>query len=75
MTIETKYNPGDTVWFMSNNKIVQSSIKKLSMSFIYSLEVSWELELEEEGSFIHNMPASRTEDKLFSTKQELIDSL
>ena len=31
MTIETKYNIGDTVWLLTNNKAVSGEVKKIDL--------------------------------------------
>lgn len=64
MTIETKYNIGDEVWFMHHRGFPHcdrvASIHIMSdLSILYYLEVS----------------LSREEDELFHTKEELIKSL
>jgi hypothetical protein len=82
MTIETKYNIGDEVWFISNNKPVCSKIQKPHFTADYSnkkeynLEemLGWQLEYMEYG-FGCEFPANRLETELFKTKEELIASL
>lgn len=64
MTIETKYNIGDEVWFIDGHNRPRrdrvASIRIMSdLSILYYLKVS----------------LSREEDELFSTKEELIKSL
>ena len=71
MTIETKYNIGDEVWFIWEN-IVQSakidSIWRITVnpekSVIYQLDIKWD-----------GAPLLFKENALFPTKEELIKSL
>lgn len=64
MTIETKYNIGDEVWFMGHQGYPHrdrvASIRIMSdLSILYYLEVN----------------LSREENELFPTKEELVKSL
>lgn len=71
MTIETKYNIGDEVWFIWEN-IVQSAkidgIWRITVnpekSVIYQLDMKW-----------NEAPLLFKENALFSSKEELIKSL
>ena len=65
MTIETKYNIGDEVWFMYRNKIFSGRIVGI---FIKSNGISYKI-----VSIIKGMWFS--ESKLFPTKEELLKSL
>jgi hypothetical protein len=72
MTIKTKYNIGDVVWFMKNNKALSAPVGKVEYSTdgkFYSL--SYQLKGYMEG--LH--PDIFQECQLFETKEELIDSL
>jgi hypothetical protein len=75
MTIETKYNIGDDVWFMNNNIPCQDKIygiscikTKSSQSQSYCLEQYKRLKNCEMRPFL-------IESQLFKTKKELIASL
>ena len=71
MKLETKFNPGDEVWAMRYDKpqkyIVNEVHAMASIGFRY---VPWYI------MSCSSIDAPRfTEDKLFKTKQELIESL
>lgn len=65
MTIETKYNIGDEVWFMYRNKVFSGRIVGI---FIRSNGISYKI-----VSIIKGMWFS--ESNLFPTKEELLKSL
>lgn len=82
MTIETKYNIGDVVWFMNNNKVCNTHINGIRVDCdpensgfaYYSLEakplikqVKYTLGYGHDG--FHN------ESELFPSKEELLKSL
>lgn len=72
MVIKTKYNIGDEVWFMRNNKVLSAPIGRVEYSTdgkFYSL--SYQLRGYMEG--LH--PDNFQEHQLFQTKEKLIDSL
>ncbi len=75
MTITTKYNIGDSVWVISKNQVVQTTIKRVSMFQNTDFQdFVWDLDLE--GDTGNNLlPAYRPESKLFPSKEELIKSL
>ena len=66
MKVKTKYNINDTVWFMSDNKIQCGMISGVGISvgqtvtIMYSMYSGYDRILEE---------------KLFKTKQELLNTL
>lgn len=73
MTIETKFNIGDEVWFMSRSKCASSQVKGVR---IYSIDgkysyrsscIEIDYDLGDYGSY--------EEFNLFRTKEELLDSL
>jgi len=73
MTIETKYDPDETVWVMVENKVKEAIIyevipgtrlKGLKYSDTYSIK----------GSYGGSGPTFY-EDKIFKTKEELLNSL
>lgn len=72
MQIETKFNIGDEVFVMHLNKVTLVKIKlfdaRVSASGIFT---TYETLSVPEGYLIGGI----TEDKIFSTKQELINSL
>ena len=65
MTINTKYNIGDTVWFMHDNKCVSKKVEniKIDVDIMYIQYV-----FNENGVWL-------SEKHLFSTKEELLKSL
>lgn len=68
MKIKTKFNKGQRVYLLYNNKIVQRIILSIEVNyaFEYLTPVIW-YGLEHIGK--------HKEEELFATKQELIDSL
>jgi hypothetical protein len=71
MTIETKYNIGDEVWFMWANIVHSAKIDSIwnisvkpEKSVIYQLDMIW-----------HDAPLLFNENSLYLTKEELIKSL
>lgn len=74
MTIETKYDVKDIVWFMHNNKIEASPVRKI----VFTKKVGlWGTVT----STIYNLALCTVanidfmEDELFATKEELLKSL
>ena len=70
MTIETKYNIGDDVWLLYNNKAVSSRIFRIEVKV--DLHLSARIKYYLSGSDIAEF---YSEDKLFPTKEELLKSL
>lgn len=71
MTIETKYNLGDEVWFYHHKNIIRSRVRSItllvrkdSISATYLMEDMWT-----DQYIVLN------EDELFPTKEELLKSL
>lgn len=70
MTIKTKFNINESVFFISHNKIQCAIIKGISV-YINSLNkqyIKYNIVNSEEGIFID-------EEKIFITKQDLLKSL
>ena len=66
MTIETKYNIGDEVWFNFKGKA-----KKMKVTDVFiNLSSNIEIELTAKGIIIYTHPSC-----VFSTKEELLKSL
>jgi len=68
MKIETKYNIGDTVWFMDGSKPISDTV------------TNWAIEGNHGGKVLeyYYMPKSFNSvpvDKLYSTKEQLIQAL
>ena len=68
MTIETKYNIGDEVWFMFDGKPLNGKIARISE---YTIKVKVIFEDGKEYLFGRDIKGF----KYFSTKEELIKSL
>lgn len=66
-TAESKYNMGDKVWYISNNKVQSLEITgiRITVESVDAYEVEYILHY---GSWI-------SERKLFNSKKELIESL
>lgn len=64
MTIETKYNIGDEVWFIDGHNYPRCD-RVTSIRLMHDLSIQYYLEVS----------LSREEDELFSTKEELIKYL
>lgn len=67
MTINTKFNIGDKVWLIDRGHAVQKTITAVRIG------------IHEDGTYIRYVFTSRddsqVEEKVFATKQELIESL
>lgn len=82
MTIQTKYNIGDDVWFMHDNQIVSGKIDIIStnsyrnrftkneLSVTYTLQKTRKINGSADSFVI-----LRAESELFPTKQDLLNSL
>lgn len=81
MIIQTKYNAGDNVWTMSNNKAVQCRCVQINIEDSKSEDdLGWILDFNEFVlSFISLRkgppPAFRKESDLYKTKEDLIESI
>lgn len=71
MTIETKYNTGDEVWFIWENSVQSAKIEGIwnitvnpEKSVVYQLNMIW-----------RGAPLLFREQELFPTKEELLKSL
>lgn len=66
MEVNSKYNINDNVWVVNKNKVIQQKVKGIEITaYTHKTEIEY--------TFIgdNKLP----EDKVFKTKQELIDSL
>lgn len=73
MERETKFNIGDNVWFMFNNKIHNANIIKIScVKFISPVDYKSIIETEKYQLENSNWYISK---EIFNTKEELINSL
>ena len=76
MTIETKYNIGDEVWFIDNNMATQSKIRSIVIEVggegsIIKRHILYRMYIDD---IILRKPLVRESD-LYTTKEELIKSL
>lgn len=72
MTIETKYNIGDEVWFMQNNKICSDTITAIHA---YRTETISHITYGFGTSIHSQVIAIISERDLFPTKEKLLKSL
>ena len=76
MTIETKYNIGDVVWFIDNNMATQSKIRSIVIEVgrvesIIKRHILYRMYVDD---IIRRIPLVRESD-VFPTKEELLKSL
>lgn len=71
MIFETKFNPGEEVWFMHYNKPQKFTIEKVKCSASTSFRYVNVYEMR----YNSTSPLIKHENELFRTKQELIESL
>ena len=71
MTIETKYNIGDEVWCMNNNKVYMSFIQEVRVrKNNKKTKIEYIVEKMQKIDF-----GLKKEDELYPTKEELLKSL
>ena len=71
MEVNSKYNINDIVWVVNRNKAIQQKIQSVeTTSYVNEKEI---VKTEIEYTFIGGCKLS--EDRMFKTKQELIDTL
>ena len=68
MELETKFNIGDTGWYMSNNRVVSQKITGFNISVDESMNVDINYSL-------HYDDYEVSENDLFPSKEELLKSL
>ena len=73
MTIETRYNIGDRVWFMHDNKVKNEIIIKIDAVILKDMNCTGVHKSITYSLF--NYSRCYAEDKLFPTKEELLKSL
>lgn len=68
MEISTKYNLNDTVWMVSDNKVIQKLVTmyKINVDNAHNVKVTYQL---------NHMDDNVDESKLFASKEELLKSL
>lgn len=73
MTIETKYNIGDKVWFMHNNSVNSAIIIKIDFIIERSMN---DTSIHQHAWYsLYNYHSPYSEQSIFSTKEELLKSL
>lgn len=72
MTIKTKYNIGDEVWFMYRNKITSGNVQFVLCTINRDLSIT--ISYDVRTNVLPN-PLTCRESELFPTKEELIKSL
>lgn len=68
--IETKFAVEDAVFFMHSNKVCEGTIKKITITIESSIEIRYKIAIK--GTF---NTKSLLEDKIFSSKKELLNTL
>lgn len=71
MTITTKHNPGDTVYYMSDNKIIEDKIVALH-SIKYNYHHNPPIQIIR---YVTDRISEILEDKLFESKADIISHL
>ena len=68
MEISTKYNLNDTVWVVSDNKVIQKLVTmyKIKVDNTHNVKVTYQL---------NHVDIDVDESKLFASKEELLKSL
>ena len=72
MDIKTKYDLGQSVFFMKDNKVATSSIKQISIDVWYNKNNEIRMRIH---YYLFSVDQFYEEDNLFLTKEELIESL
>lgn len=70
MTIETKHNIGDKVWFQTLGINYKAKVMEIRMRVFSDNDIIINYSLERSGYYYE-----RNEDELFSTKDELLKSV
>jgi len=74
MTIETKFNIGDEVWFMHNNKPLKVNIRVVNFSFETKASIKY-LVSSKNQKINDEYSIFVWEKDLFPSKQDLLNSL
>ena len=72
MDIKTKYDLGQSVFFMKDNKVATSAIKQISIYVWYNKDNEIRMKID---CYLFSGDQAYEEDNLFLTKEELIESL
>lgn len=68
--VETKFKVEDVVFFMHSNKVCEGTIKKITITVESNIEIRYKVAIK--GTF---NTKSLLEDKIFSSKENLLNSL
>ena len=71
MTIETKYNIGDEVWFIARDRVWRLKVESITVGFTLSTRIVYGFDSGDPLFGRFNIP----EGCLFPTKEELLKSL
>ncbi len=72
MDIKTKYDLGQSVFFMKDNKVETSAIKQISIDVWYNKDEEIRMRIH---YYLFSADQFYEEDNLFLTKEELLKSL
>lgn len=75
MRIETRFDIGDEVWFMYQNKCVRSKIISIKIDLSPDIYIQYIFQLDGDVIFQSNEDIWLSEKFVFATKTELKDSL
>ena len=79
MKIETKADTGDNVWFMDNNRVIDAHVKSIeitkTINYDWSDIIKVKYTVEYKRDRMSRMYMVFSEDQIFKTKQDLLDSL
>ena len=73
MTIETKYNIGDKVWFIDDNKVKSATI--ITIGVFVERDMNSQYVSNSVQYNLYDFPYPYIENQLFPTKEELLKSL
>lgn len=75
MKIETKFDIGDEVYFIHDNKIDSSFIVKIKINIMEDIDIKFWMDKKQSGYILEEIPIIKSINGIFKSKQELIDSL
>jgi len=73
MNISTKYDKGDVVFYLDNNRVKVGKIDEILAIATSKFEILYRMEYKG-GNTVMAQP-TYSEDKLFATKEQLLESL
>ena len=75
MKIETKFDIGDEVYFIHDNKVDSSFIVKIKINIMEDIDIKFWMDKKQSGYILEEVPIIKSNNEIFKSKQELIDSL